>query len=156
MTPVAERAGAPVRVLAVDDGGISLSAADEVILDVTFDGRRIWSFWLLRDTEPARGGNRTVAWPASLHRFLDGESRLGILEHVSGRVLYDEEARFGTGAGRIAILNEDGNPLGIDKSGRMAQTFDTRTREHVAPLLDSIEEVLRALPAAGARPLPAS
>jgi hypothetical protein len=155
VTPVA--AGddaAPVRVVGVDDDGISLTTADEVILDVTFDGRRIWSFWLVRDSRPARGGRR-IDWPSSLRRFLDGATRLGIAEHLSGRVLYDAETRFGSGSARISIVNEDGNPLGIDKSGRMAQTFDTRSSEHVAPLLDAVEEVLGALSEAGIEAFPA-
>ncbi|MGI9156755.1 MAG: hypothetical protein ACR2FG_08975, partial [Marmoricola sp.] len=160
MNPVAaERVAAPVQVLAVDGAGISLSTADEVVLDVTFEGRRIWSFWLLRDSAEVRTGSgrgeRRIDWPSSLHRFLDGETRLGVVEHLSGRVVYDEHTRFGAGTGRIAIVNEAGNPLGIDKSGRMAQTFDTRTSEHVAPLLDSIEEVLRALAEAGVEAFPA-
>ena len=37
----------------------------------------------------------------------------------------------------------------------MAQTFDTRSEEHVAPLLDSIEEVLAALAEAGIEAFPA-
>ena len=37
----------------------------------------------------------------------------------------------------------------------MAQTFDTRSDEHVAPLLDSIEEVLAALAEAGIEAFPA-
>jgi hypothetical protein len=154
VTPV-DSGAAPAQVVSVDDTGITLGAAEEVILDVTFDGRRIWSFWLLRDSTPGRGGNRRIAWPTSLHRFLDGESRLGIAEHLSGRVLYDEETRFGSGTGRISIVNDEGNPLGIDKSGRMAQTFDTRSDEHVAPLLDAVEEVLRALSEAGIEAFPA-
>ena len=52
-------------------------------------------------------------------------------------------------AERIAVVNDRGLPLGIDKSLRLAQTFDTRSAEHVAPLLDSIEEVLAALTKAG-------
>ena len=47
------------------------------------------------------------------------------------------------------MVNERGLPLGIDKSLRLAQTFDTRSAEHVKPLLDSIEEVLGALKKAG-------
>ncbi|MDQ6641588.1 MAG: class I SAM-dependent methyltransferase [Actinomycetota bacterium] len=144
----------PVRVLVVGDAGISLSHGDEVILDVTFDGRRIWSFWLCRDSEGV-GDNRRVAWPVSLLKFLDGVTQLGILEHLSGRVLYDAETQFGSGTGRIAIVNEDGRPLGIDKSGRMAQTFDTRSSEHVAPLLDAVEQVLGALSEAGVDAFPA-
>jgi len=144
----------PVSVLSVDDAGLTLSSADEVILDVLFDGRRIWSFWLLRDSRP-NGSNRRIEWAASLGKFLDGETRLGVVEHLSGRVLYDAETRFGSGTGRIAIVNDEGKPLGIDKSGRMAQTFDTRSEEHVAPLLDSIEEVLAALSEAGIEAFPA-
>jgi len=144
----------PVSVLSVDDAGLTLSSADEVILDVLFDGRRIWSFWLLRDSRP-RGSARRIAWAASLERFLDGETRLAVVEHLSGRVLYDEETRFGSGNGRIAVVNAEGKPLGIDKSGRMAQTFDTRSEEQVAPLLDSIEQVLAALAEAGIEAFPA-
>ncbi len=144
----------PVRVLSVGDDGLTLSSADEVILDVLFDDRRIWSFWLLRDSV-AEGPNRRIAWPASLERFLDGETRLGVVEHLTRRVLYDEETRFGAGAARIEVVSDGGKPLGIDKSGRMAQTFDTRSEEHVAPLLDSIEEVLAALSEAGIEAFPA-
>ena len=134
-----------------------MAQADEVILDVTFDGRRIWSFWLLRDSQPGEAGTRRIGWPPSMRRFLDGVTRLGVAEHLSGRILYDVQTRFGSSLSgdRIAVVNEDGKPLGIDKSGRMAQTFDTRSREHVAPLLDSIEEVLGALRAAGIEAFPA-
>ncbi|MCW2817451.1 MAG: Methyltransferase type 11, partial [Marmoricola sp.] len=40
-------------------------------------------------------------------------------------------------------------PLAMDKSGRMAQTFDTRSAAHVEPLLDAVEQVLAALDEAG-------
>ena len=69
--------------------------------------------------------------------------------------MYDEEVRLGTGDERIAVVNDRGLPLGIDKSLRLAQTFDTRSAEHVAPLLDSIEEVLAALKKAGIDAFPA-
>ncbi len=43
------------------------------------------------------------------------------------------------------MVDASGRPLGIDKSNRIAATFDTRNSEHVAPLLDSTEHVLAAL-----------
>lgn len=138
----------------VDDEGIRAHSVDEVVLDVLFDGRRIWSFWLQRDGESA-GGSYVVPWPAALRRFLDGTTRLQLVEHVTGSVAYDAEVRLGQGDGRIAVVNERGLPLGIDKSLRLAQTFDTRSAEHVAPLLDSIEEVLTALKKAGIDAFPA-
>ena len=69
--------------------------------------------------------------------------------------MFEDEVRCGTGQDRIAVVNDRGLPLGLDKSLRLAQTFDTRSAEHVAPLLDSIEEVLAALKQAGVDAFPA-
>ncbi len=147
-------ATASVTGVRVDDEGIRARSDDEVVLDVLFDGRRIWSFWLHRDGE-LNGGAILVRWPAALRRFLEGTTRLQLVEHVTGTVAYDEEVRLGTGSTRIAVVNDRGLPLGIDKSLRLAQTFDTRSAEQVAPLLDSIEEVLAALRKAGIDAFPA-
>ncbi len=138
----------------VDDEGVRALSDAEVVLDVMFDGRRIWSFWLHRDGE-ARGGAYVVRWPSALRRFLVGSTQLQLVEHVSGTVVFDEEVCLGKGSGRIAVVNDRGLPLGIDKSLRLAQTFDTRSAEHVKPLLDSIEEVLGALKKAGIDAFPA-
>jgi SAM-dependent methyltransferase len=138
----------------VDDDGIRAHSDAEVVLDVLFDGRRIWSFWLHRDGTP-RGGGHLVGWPSALRRFLDGTTHLQLVAHVTGTVVHDEEVHLGQGTGRIAVVNDRGLPLGIDKSLRLAQTFDTRSAEHVAPLLDSIEEVLVALRKAGVEAFPA-
>src|SRR5699024_6706666 len=138
----------------VDDEGIRAHSGPEVVLDVLFDGRRIWSFWLHRDGEAVAGGS-LVRWPSALRRFLNGTTRLELVEHVNGAVAYGAEVRLGEGTDRIAVVNDRGLPLGIDKSLRLAQTFDTRSAEHVAPLLDSIEEVLAALRKAGIDAFPA-
>jgi SAM-dependent methyltransferase len=141
----------PVTDVRVDDQGIFARTEDELVLDVLFDGRRIWSFWLPRDAERVDDGY-FVAWPGALRRFLNGSTRLQVVTHVDQDVVYDEEVRLGEGDQRIAVVNERGLPLGIDKSLRLAQTFDTRSAEHVAPLLDSIEEVLGALRKTGIEP----
>jgi SAM-dependent methyltransferase len=140
----------------VDDEGILASSRSEVVLDVLFDGRRVWSFWLLRDGV-ADDGASLVVWPGPLRRFLDGSTRLSLVEHVSGDVLFEEELRFGAAGDdrRIAVASPDGKPMGLDKSNRLSHTFDTRSDEHVAPLLDSIEEVLDALAEAGVQAFPA-
>jgi SAM-dependent methyltransferase len=150
---------ADVTEVRVDDEGIRASTDGEVVLDVLFDGRRIWSFWLVRDGV-RRGSGYAVAWPSALRRFLNGVTRLQLVEHVSSRVVFDREVRLGEAPGgdsaaRIAVVNDRGLPLGIDKSLRLAQTFDTRSPEQVAPLLDSIEEVLGALKKAGIDAFPA-
>ncbi|MGH3445851.1 MAG: hypothetical protein ACRDPB_10790 [Nocardioidaceae bacterium] len=143
MTEVAEVSG-----VRVDDEGIHARSDAEIVLDVLFDYRRIWSFWLQRDGERSRG-EYVVAWPGPLRRFLNGVTRLRLVEHVSDRVVYDARVRLGSGEEPIAVVNEEGRPLGLDKSNRLAQTFDTRSAEHVEPLLDAIEEVLAALKKAG-------
>ena len=138
----------------VDDDGVRAHSDAEVVLDVLFDARRIWSFWLWRDGTRT-GSGFVVPWPSALRRFLNGTTHLQVVEHVNGNVVLDEEIRLGAGEDRIAVVNDRGLPLGIDKSLRLAQTFDTRSAEHVAPLLDSIEEVLEALKKAGVDAFPA-
>lgn len=145
-------------VRAVDDSGISLLAADDVVVDVLFDDRRIWSFWSHRDTEPVGGASspeRTAPWPRPLLRFLDGRTRLRIQTHVDGQVLVDEERAFGSGTEPIRVVNGHGVELSIDMSGRLQATFDTRSASQVAPLLDSVETVLAALHRAGVDAFPA-
>lgn len=158
------QAGAPrVEGVVVDDHGIHFRATTDDVVDVCFDGRRIWSFWLLRDSVAegdGRGARRTAEWPSALGSFLDGVTRLSLVAHVADVTLYDEEVRFGSalldGYGdRIAVVNAEGKPLGLDKSNRLSQTFDTRDAAQVAPLLDSIEEVLAAIREAGIEAFPA-
>ena len=112
-------------VSGVDDSGVHLISGEDTVVDVLFDGRRIWSFWTLRDTAPSDKG-LLAAWPSMLRRFLDGRTRLSVVEHVSGRVAFDEEVSLGTDTRRIAVVDDAGRPLGIDKSNRIATTFDTR------------------------------
>lgn len=139
-----------VELVEVTDDGITFVTGDEDVVDVCFDGRRVWSFWLLRDSDAAGSSQRRrTPWPSALVRFLDGRTRLSLVAHVSGTTLYDEDVSLGSGEGRIAVVSPDGKPLGLDKSNRLSQTFDSRTPEQVAPLLDSIERVLAAIKDAG-------
>jgi SAM-dependent methyltransferase len=137
-----------VDAIRVDDRGIWFRSSVDDVLDVCFDGRRVWSFWLQRDSSAAAGG-RLAEWPSALVRFLDGSTRLSLVAHVSGVTLYDEEVRLGSSDARIAVVSPEGKPLGLDKSNRLSQTFDTRSAEDVAPLLDSIGKVLAAIRDAG-------
>jgi hypothetical protein len=132
----------------VDDAGFWFSTSADEVVDVRFDGRRVWSFWLLRDSE-AKSGGRFTAWPNALKRFLNGVVELSIVAHVTETTLFSEELSFGEGTDRIAVVNQAGAPLGLDKANKLMLTFDTRSAEHVAPLLDSMETVLAALKAAG-------
>lgn len=144
-----------VGAIRVDDRGFWFSKPDDVddVVDVRFDGRRVWSFWLLRDST-VEDGQRFTPWPGALHRFLDGTTELAIVAHVTETTLFEQELSFGSGTGRIAVVNDDGAPMGLDKTNKLMLTFDTRSAEHVAPLLDSMEKVLEALHGAGIEAFP--
>ena len=145
---------APTRVEAVDETGVHLRAGTDTVVDVLFDERRIWSFWTVRDTRDD-GGRRVADWPPVLKRFLDGTTRLQVVEHVSGAVAFDAEVHLGSKQTRIAVVDAAGRPLGLDKSNRISTMFDSRDAEQVAPLLDSTQEVLAALHDAGVDAFPA-
>jgi len=142
-----------VASVAVSDDGLLVRSpgARDFPVDVLFDGRRIASFWLRRDTV-ARGPDVLYRWPAPLQRFLDGTTELGLVDHVSGSDLYRAEVTLGSGAGRIRVQDAQGNALGLDKSNRLSRLFTSRSAEHLEPLLDAIETVVAALEEAGVRP----
>ncbi len=140
----------PPRITAIDDAGVHVAAGEDTVVDVLFDDRRIWSFWTLRDTSDG-----LAAWPRMLLRFLDGTARISVVEHLSGSVVFEADVTLGSGEGRIAVVDAEGRPLGLDKSNRIVTTFDTRDAEHTAPLLDSTEKVLRELRDAGVDAFPA-
>ncbi len=139
----------------VSDEGLALrsSGSQDFPVDVLFDGRRIASFWIRRDTE-SRGlrGDVVYAWPTPLRRFLDGTTELSLVDHVSADELYRSEVAFGDGEGRIKVEDAQGNPLGLDKSNRLSRLFTSRSAEHLEPLLDAIGTVVAALEEAGVRP----
>lgn len=151
---MADQTSPQTRVDRVDEVGVHLTAGEDLVVDVQFDGRRIWSFWTRRDTRD-EGASKVAEWPPMLKRFLNGTTRLSVVEHVTGAVAYDEEVRLGDRDERIAVVDDTGRPLGIDKSNRISTMFDTRDEAQVKPLLDSTEEVLAALHDAGVEAFPA-
>jgi hypothetical protein len=137
-----------LEVQRVDLEGLHVTSPRERLIDVAFDGRRIWSFWLHRDGEHHEDGI-LVRWPKPLRPFLDGVTEVSLTDPENGSVLFSETVRFGAGEGRIAVVNPAGRPMSLDKSLKLVETFDTRDAAHVEPLLDAIEEVLGALKRVG-------
>lgn len=133
-------------VVAVDEEGLLLGwRGEDRVLDVLFDGRRIWSFWSRRDTERRGLLRRHVAWPQRMRRFLDGQARITVQEHLSGEVLFDAELSFGSAAERIAFVNNRGLLISLDKSGRFSPEFSVRSEEQLEPLLRAIDTVVDVL-----------
>lgn len=136
----------------VDDKGLTLADGSDRALDVLFDGRRIFSFWSGRDTRSAGIGRRRFAWPPALHRFLDGQTELQLVDHLTGAEEFRALVQLGTSTEPIQVRDPQGNPLGLDKSMRLTRLFESRSEEHLAPLLDAVGTALAALEQAGVRP----
>ncbi|MDZ5662763.1 hypothetical protein HN031_12815 [Nocardioides sp. zg-1308] len=128
----------------IDVDGVLMASPREQLVDVAFDGRRIWSFWLHRDGEEREDGV-LARWPKPLRPFLDGVTEVTLTDPGTGTVLHEETVQFGDHPGRIEVVNPAGRPLSLDKSLKLVETFDTRDAAQVEPLLDAIEEVLGAL-----------
>lgn len=135
----------------VDDDGIELRGPRDEPIDVLFDGRAIFSFWLERDTEPV-GRDRLLRWPGALKRFLDGHCTVELVQHGADEPFWSQQVRLGSGEQPIRVEDAHGNPMGLDKSLRLTRLFGSRSAEQLEPLLDSIATVLDAVAATGLEP----
>ena len=130
--------------VSVDGQGVRARARNEAVLDVFFDGRRIVSFWLQRDG--VRDGDGWLfAWPKTLREFLDGTTEVRVVVTRTGQEVFRDEIAFGSGRGRVAVVNQNGQPISLDKYLRRVVAFDTRTSAELEPMLDAIDEVIAAL-----------
>jgi hypothetical protein len=138
--------GSRDRVTAVTVGaeGVRARARQEAVLDVFFDGRRILSFWLKRDGK-RDGDGWLFAWPKTLREFLDGTTDVRVVVTRTGEEVFRGEVGFGSGRGRVEVVNQNGQPISLDKYLRRVVAFDTRSREELEPMLDAIDEVIAAL-----------
>jgi hypothetical protein len=131
------RRAAALEVLRIDAAGLLVAGTRDQLVDVAFDGRRIWSFWLLRDGEQGDDGI-TLTWPKPLRPFLDGVTEVTLSDPGTDTVLFSRTVQFGERPDRIEVVNPAGRPLSLDKSLKLVETFDTRDAAHVKPLLDAI------------------
>lgn len=127
----------------VDDSGLRLPAHHEGVLDVRFDGRRVWS--IQPDRYRVRDGVRHVEWPDVLRRVLDGEAEVSVVETATGAPVLEEHVSFGSGQGRVEVTDSGGRPLAVTKHGRLNHPFDSVDREALEGYLDQVEEVLEVL-----------
>ncbi|MGN6250616.1 MAG: hypothetical protein ACTHNS_02250 [Marmoricola sp.] len=155
MPQSAEAGARPPDVIGADATGITLASEEDAVLDVCFDGRRVWSFWSVRDTRPADRNRRLAAWPAPLADRLRGSTRLTVGVHGDPHPLFDAETSFGGGDQRLELVDRNGHPLGVDNTGKLVPTFENRSSDQTRPLLDSVVTVLEELGRAGVDAFPA-
>ncbi len=142
------------RVRRVDDDGIRLLSTADHPIDVCLDGRRVWTFWSLRDTDGTAAVLRHVAWPATLARHLHGRARVVLRDSATEQVFWDREQVLGEvdDDSRIEVRNPQGVELGIDKSGKLVPTFAGRSGSDIASLVEATASVIEALRGAGVEP----
>ncbi len=139
--------------LRVDDEGLLVAGSGDFPVNVDFDDQRVFSFWLERDTVDRKGAALLrLAGPAATlpERLRD---RLAELAGRRREVGLGPCGALGTGEGTIAVVDGQGNPMGLDKSMRLSRLFGGRDDADMAPLLDALDEVLGALEAGRRAPV---
>lgn len=124
-----------------DQHGVWLPAAEDAPVDLLIDGRRVWSFNPARDAV-RQDGMFLVRWPAELVPYLDGAGQIAVREHLTGRVLFDEPVRLGTGTARLRIADPSGQPLVVGKFGWLEQDFGGYDRAAAQALVRTVAELM--------------
>ena len=86
-----------------------------------------------------------VSWPKTLVHHLDGLADVELVDHVSRDVLHTQAVQFGTGDRRVSVVDADGNPLAVDKGGRLQRDFSNTEVSARDEIMDALEQVLRDL-----------
>ena len=128
----------------VDEAGIVLSSSADAPLDVRFDGHRLWSFNPARDARTSRGEVR-VAWPRAIAERLDGVAHVVVEGHLDGVVWFEEDVGFGASTEPLHFVDDTGQPLTLDKGGRLQRTFDRMDAASVEELVAASRRVLEDL-----------
>lgn len=84
-------------------------------IDICFDEQRVWSL----DVRDIAGGTE-LPWPEALHPFLIGSSTLTIAPTGDTEALWSGEVAFTSGDARVAIVNDAGVGLSLNKWLRLA------------------------------------
>lgn len=129
----------------VTAAGVTVTRDLVMPIDVLFDGERVWSFNPARDARQQDDGSLVVPWPQALVPHLSGSTEATLRTHTDEEVVFHREISLGEDGGRISIRDDLGNPLAVDKGGRMQRTFsrtDDSAREHI---MDAVEKILHDL-----------
>ncbi|WP_051399544.1 class I SAM-dependent methyltransferase [Haloechinothrix halophila] len=129
----------------IDDDALRLPSDWDAVVDVCIGGQWVWSISPPSRRAAAQGTSRRIPWPHALRPYLDGKAQVTIREHISKRVLADQDHWFGTGDGEVRIVDAAGQPLSLDKNGHLQRAFDTGSTAMVDSLLDGVETLLRDL-----------
>lgn len=125
----------------VDETGVWLPRRSRGAYDVFFDDRHAWSF--RPDAAEAIDGRHLVRWPRAMLQWLDGSTAVRIT--TGDRVVLEEEVRFGSGKGRVALLDAQGIPVMVDKWGLVQRPFSGRAPGVVKQMTDLTQQIVDVL-----------
>ena len=130
--------------VAVNDRGIRLVGPidAELTYDVLINGQHIWSLQPKRDLSSRRRGVG-VRWPRALRVHLSGYGAVVVREHVTGREMAAAEHWFGDNRdGRVSVVGPAGDPLLLDKWGRLIRPLASEDDETLGRLMDKVVALL--------------
>lgn len=129
-----------VEVSVSADGVMVITAVDEAI-DVFVGDLRVWSLNPSRDAD-TDGWTR---WPEALAERLDGTLSWSVRRHADGQVLASGRLALGSSDRPIALVDDDGRALAIDKAGRLARVFEQTDAQERGLLVDTVVRALEDL-----------
>lgn len=101
--------------------GVELERIGETrLLDVRFDGHRVWS---VRAKEPV-GGKLEIKWPRALREKLSGRTELTVENTDDASPVASRSARFGRSRQRVTITDKRGNWLAMTKWDRLGPVLE--------------------------------
>ncbi|KAA1421070.1 class I SAM-dependent methyltransferase [Nocardioides humilatus] len=117
----------------------------ESTYDVLLNDRHVWSVQPQNDTTAGRGG-LVAKWPASLHRYLSGHADVVIREHVGGTVVARAHHVFqGADDQQVDVVDRSGNPLIIDKYGKLIRPLSAEGTDTLSELMDQVEDLITCM-----------
>lgn len=131
------------RGFALSDRGVRVPAGLEEVVDVRFGDQRVWSFTPAR--ERSRLGRAWVPWPPALEPYLDGVADVSLVRHGTGTALLERQVAFGTSTEPLRLVDGEGQPVAIDKTGRLHRMFANADQAVTGAVLDAVQQVLHDL-----------
>jgi SAM-dependent methyltransferase len=135
----------PEQPISVDDLGVLLlDLDDDAVMDVLFDGQRVWSFNPRRDGRVEDAGRR-VPWPRGLRPVLNGYAHIQVVQHLSGRRRFERTVTFGSGERPIRLVDKRGRKLVANKLGDLMIAAFADSPETATVVTTQVRQILELM-----------
>ena len=104
----------------VHDRGVTVPPDRTGVVDICFDGRRVWSIDPVRDRDP----DGVVPWMPALQRRLHGSTSWSLRDPTSGEVLAAGNVRLGNSDEPLRLVDDEGFHVAIGKQDALERVFE--------------------------------